>query len=398
MANWNKFVNDYANYFSSNQSKGPFDAGKKLSQFYLDAIGTAKAIPSGNNLNGATAKIFKPILDIGFGLGFYLLLKQKKTYEDIKADPRYYDAEENFTGTEPPQGDDPPGVDKIADAFAKLKQSDLSNIRSKNVPTFKIKEKDDPKSNKIFDYKTPFSLEVEPENVKLGILGRSYEEILNTVDSIGDMPMLKKIISDIIDPPAGAEIVSNLGNSVSNRASSVGGIVNLTLSDLRSAAQNAVYSVPAATVSIPYLAYLRTAIAAIRYDASSDVADALKQDGGKILEQYGEELGKFVDVATPYIAKNILDEEEKENAAVDEAIAQGKTGAEAASAAASTLGKGTGAGPNTSSASPQNAGNQQDTSPVDNSGNQSQTSNFTVPETIGINVDGGVGGLRIPPK
>ena len=409
MANWNKFVNDYANYFSSNQSSGPFVAGRKLAEFYIDAIGTAKTIPGNNALNKPTAQIFKPILDIGFGLGFYLLLKQKKSYSDLKKDPRFFNAEENFTGTEPPEGDDPPGVDKLSDLFNKLKPSDLADIRSKNGPSFKLKEKAEPKSNKIFDYKTPFSLDVEPENVKLSILGNNLQEVKDTVSSIGGLPMLEKIISNAIDNIEGPGVVNGLAGAISSRASQVGGFGNLTLSNLRSAAQQAEYVIPAVTpIVVPYLVYLRTAVAIPSYGATTDVTDALKQDGGKIMELYGDELGKFIEVIDPYISKTLKDEEDAENARIDQAIAQGVdprdiglndgtqqeggpqgTGAQQAGGGspAATQGKAdsiTFAGVDFDPVSSSGAG--QFSSSTTSGGNQSQTASFSTPDAIGIRI------------
>ena len=51
MANWQKFITDFSNYLASNQSSGPFDTGKKLSEYYVNAIKGTKAIPAGNTIN-----------------------------------------------------------------------------------------------------------------------------------------------------------------------------------------------------------------------------------------------------------------------------------------------------------------------------------------------------------
>ena len=414
MANWNKFVNDYANYFSSNQSSGPFVAGRKLAEFYIDAIGTAKTIPGNNALNKPTAQIFKPILDIGFGLGFYLLLKQKKSYSDLKKDPRFFNAGEIFTGNEPPEGDDPPGVDKLSDLFNKLKPSDLADIRSKNGPSFKLKEKAEPKSNKIFDYKTEFRFDVEPEDLKLSILGNSLQEIKETISSIGGLPMLEKIINDAIDPDTvvNGVVVSyvvNLESSISSRASSVGGIGNLTLRDLRSAAQQAEFIISAVPpLALNYLIQLRTAVAIPSYGATTDVTDALKKDGGKIMELYGDELGKFIEVIDPYISKTLKDEEDAENARIDQAIAQGVdprdiglndgtqqeggpqgTGAQQSGGGSSSAAQGkadsiTFEGVSFDLDSPPGTG--QFSSSTTSGGIQSQASSFSTPDAIGIRI------------
>ena len=409
MANWNKFVNDYANYFSSNQSSGPFVAGRKLAEFYIDAIGTAKTIPGNNALNKPTAQIFKPILDIGFGLGFYLLLKQKKSYSDLKKDPRFFNPQEIFTGNEPPEGDDPPGVDKLSDLFNKLKPSDLADIRSKNGPSFKLKEKAEPKSNKIFDYKTEFRFDVEPEDLKLSILGNNLQEVKDTVSSIGGLPMLEKIISNAIDNSEGPGVVSGLAGAISSRASQVGGFGNLTLSNLRSAAQQAEYVIPAVTpIVAPYLVYLRTAVAVPSYGATTDVTDALKKDGGKIMELYGDELGKFIEVIDPYISKTLKDEEDAENARIDQAIEEGidpndialNAGIQQGGDAQGTAGQQAGGG---SPASTQGkvdsitfegvsfdqdspSGTGQFSSSTTSGGIQSQVSSFSTPDAIGIRI------------
>ena len=88
MANWQKFITDFSNFLSSNQSSGPFQTGKKLSEYYVNTIKDAKAIPAGNALNGNLAQSFKPILDLGFGLGFSsyrILRKHSSSYSRIRS-------------------------------------------------------------------------------------------------------------------------------------------------------------------------------------------------------------------------------------------------------------------------------------------------------------------------
>ena len=91
MANWQQFITDFSNFLSSNQSSGPFQTGKKLSEYYVNTIKGAKAIPAGNALDGNLAQSFKPILDLGFGLGFFLLQNSQKTFKQLQGDEQYFD-------------------------------------------------------------------------------------------------------------------------------------------------------------------------------------------------------------------------------------------------------------------------------------------------------------------
>ena len=91
MANWQKFTQDFSDFLSSNKSSGPFETGRKLSELYVNTIKGSKAIPANNSINGGIAQSFKPILDLGFGLGFFLLQNSKKTFGQLQKDKNYYD-------------------------------------------------------------------------------------------------------------------------------------------------------------------------------------------------------------------------------------------------------------------------------------------------------------------
>jgi hypothetical protein len=196
MANWQKFIQDYSNYLSSNQSSGPFDIGKKLAGYYVNTIKGTKAIPSGNPINGGIAQSFKPILDLGFGLGFFLLQNSQKSFNQLQRDKNYFDgsppipsAEEKKALTEEPKSE---GF-TLSEFFGLLTEEDFEDIRKNSNVNFFMYEPTGKRSRNIFNYKEPFDFN-NPQNTRVAIFGPTLAEAKSNIINYGYMGAIKTIL------------------------------------------------------------------------------------------------------------------------------------------------------------------------------------------------------------
>lgn len=197
MANWQKFIQDFSNYLASNQSKGPFDTGKKLAEYYVNTIKGAKAIPAGNKIDGNIAQSFRPILDLGFGLGFFLLQNSQKTFKQLQKDKNYYDGsspipseQEKKSLTEEPQSE---GF-SLSEFFNLLTEDDLEDIRTNSTVNFFLHETTGKESTKIFNYKEPFDFN-KPENTRVAIFGNTLAKAKSGISSYGYMGAINTILN-----------------------------------------------------------------------------------------------------------------------------------------------------------------------------------------------------------
>ena len=195
MANWQKFIQDFSNFLASNQSKGPFDTGKKLAEYYVNTIKGSKTIPAGNKIDGNLAQSFKPILDLGFGLGFFLLQNSQKTFKQLQRDKNYYDGSapipsesEKKSLTEEPV----PEEFSLADFFGLLTEDDLEDIKKNSNVKFVLWPAS-ANSNKIFNYQEPFNFN-NPENTRVAIFGPTLADAKARIKAYGFMGAINTIL------------------------------------------------------------------------------------------------------------------------------------------------------------------------------------------------------------
>ena len=195
MANWQKFIQDFSNFLASNQSKGPFDTGKKLAEYYVNTIKGSKTIPAGNKIDGNLAQSFKPILDLGFGLGFFLLQNSQKTFKQLQRDKNYYDGSapipsesEKKSLTEEPV----PEEFSLVDFFGLLTEDDLEDIKKNSNVKFVLWPAS-ANSNKIFNYQEPFNFN-NPENTRVAIFGPTLADAKARIKAYGFMGAINTIL------------------------------------------------------------------------------------------------------------------------------------------------------------------------------------------------------------
>jgi len=195
MANWQKFIQDFSNFLASNQSKGPFDTGKKLAEYYVNTIKGTKTIPAGNKIDGNLAQSFKPILDLGFGLGFFLLQNSQKTFKQLQKDKSYYDGsspipsetEKKVLVEEPPQEEF-----SLIDFFNLLTQDDIEDIKKNSGVKFVLYSASE-NSNKIFNYKEPFNFN-RPQDTRVAIFGPTLADAKARIKTYGYMGAVNTIL------------------------------------------------------------------------------------------------------------------------------------------------------------------------------------------------------------
>lgn len=324
MANWQQFITEFSNFLSSNQSSGPFQTGKKLSEYYVDAIKGAKAIPSGNRLNGNLAQSFKPILDLGFGLGFFLLQNSNKTFEQLQEDKSYFNGssplpseEDQKSFKEEPQVQD----QSIDDIFNLVTQDDLEDIRKNGTWDFFLHETDDKESTKIFNFKTKVDFN-NVGNTKVSIFGNTLQKAKNGIAKYGFLPGINTILTfNRQDPKEDAQdeinsrgigaltfndlfnyFIKTLNDDRNNRVyenlSTLEGDLEGTINDLLGEQFRDID---------PVLNDSPRLDKAVRANTGSDSGtQAVRNDIDNIfLSLYTAELQKWIEIITPYISKGL---------------------------------------------------------------------------------------------
>jgi hypothetical protein len=294
MANWQKFITDFSNFLSSNQSSGPFQTGKKLSEYYVNTIKDAKAIPSGNSLNGTLAQSFKPILDLGFGLGFFLLQNSQKTFKQLQQDKKYFDGsdpvpseEEQKSFKEQPQVTD----QSLDDIFNLVSQDDLEDIRKNGTWDFVLHETGGKESAKIFNFKAKVDFN-NVGNTKISIFGNTLQKAKSSIAKYGYLPGINTILTyDREDAKEDAQ------DEINSR-----GIGALTFNDL--------YDYLQKTLSDDRKDRLDKAV---RSNTGSDSgSQAVRNEIDNIfISLYSIELQKWIEIITPYIAKGLAKESDE---------------------------------------------------------------------------------------
>ena len=288
MANWQQFITDFSNFLSSNQSSGPFQTGKKLSEYYVNTIKGAKAIPAGNALDGNLAQSFKPILDLGFGLGFFLLQNSQKTFKQLQGDEKYFDGsspipseEEQKSFKEQPQVQD----QSIDDIFNLVSEDDLEDIRKNSPWNFVLHETEGKESIKIFNFKAKVDFN-NVGNTKVSIFGNTLQKAKSGIAKYGYLPGINTILTyDREDAKEDAQ------DEINSR-----GIGALTFNDL--------YNYLVKTLDDDRKDRLDKAV---RTNTGSDSGtQAVRNDIDNIfLSLYSIELQKWIEVITPYISKGL---------------------------------------------------------------------------------------------
>jgi hypothetical protein len=295
MANWQKFIQDFSNYLASNQSKGPFDTGKKLAEYYVNTIKGAKAIPAGNKIDGNIAQSFRPILDLGFGLGFFLLQNSQKTFKQLQKDKNYYDGsspippeQEKKALTEEPQSE---GF-TLSEFFNLLTTDDLEDIRKNSTVNFFLHETTGKESRKIFNYKEPFNFE-KPENTRVAIFGNTLEKAKDNIISYGFLGAINTILefnSDYDYQDAQDEIKEDYK------------FEKLTFRNLLDALARTNYQ--------DSLLLLNQSI--IDNTGNANSVDAVRADFGILAGLYAAELEAWINIITPYIQKRFTGSQDEE--------------------------------------------------------------------------------------
>jgi len=294
MANWQKFITDFSNFLSSNQSSGPFQTGKKLSEYYVNTIKGAKAIPAGNALDGNLAQSFKPILDLGFGLGFFLLQNSQKTFKQLQKDKKYFDGSNPIPSEQEQKSfKEEPKVENqsLDDIFNLVSQDDLEDIRKNSPWNFVLHETDGKESSKIFNFKAKVDFN-NVGNTKVSIFGNTLAKAKSAIASYGYLPGINTILTYNRD-----DSKEDAQDEINAR-----GIGALTFNDL--------YTYLQKTLDDDKKDRLDKAVRANTGSDSGTQAIRSEIDG-TFLGLYAAELQKWIEVITPYIAKGLAKGEDE---------------------------------------------------------------------------------------
>jgi len=293
MADWQKFIQDFSNFLASNKSTGPFETGRKLSEYYVNTIKGSKTIPAGNTINGGLAQSFRPILDLGFGLGFFLLQNSTKTFNQLQKDKNYYDG----SAPVPPESEkkvltSEPETEEfsLSDFFGLLKDEDFEDIKKNSTVKFVLYSASE-NSNKIFNYKEPFNFS-NPENTRVAIFGPTLADAKARIKTYGYMGAINTILgydSDRDEEDAQNELRdANFGN--------------LRFSNL--------YDFLIRTLEQDDDDLLDKAVRANTGNSSG--TEAVKADFNILRGLYTAELGAWLDVVTPYIQRRLAGNQDGE--------------------------------------------------------------------------------------
>ncbi len=197
-ADWKGFINSFSDYLTSKVEKTPQKNADKLIELYLDALSNkARPLPGTALFNKNDPKVIsaKVALKESFGKAMEMMLKdpdqQKLSFDNKKKDKSFFDPAtfeaEQTIPTEPPSGADP---------LPQIDPKYYDEIIANSSQTFFIKQKDGPKSNKIFDFKTRVDLTLpEGYGIPLSIFGSTIDEIIATLKAYTYLPGLVKLLS-----------------------------------------------------------------------------------------------------------------------------------------------------------------------------------------------------------
>lgn len=197
-ANWVKFTSDLSQYLSSKKEKSSKETADKIIDLYIEAIGNkAQPLPGTSFFNPNDPRVIsgKIALKESFAKAMDIMLKdpdqQKITFEKKKKDKNFSDPEKLEKAQKIP---DSPPAEPIE--FPPVDEKYYDEIIANSGITFFIKQKDNKKSNKIFDYNTKVDLTAyNGYGIPLSIFGNDLEEIKSTLNSYGKLPGLLKLIS-----------------------------------------------------------------------------------------------------------------------------------------------------------------------------------------------------------
>lgn len=303
-ANWVKFTSDLSQYLSSKEEKSSKETADKIIDLYIEAIGNkAQPLPGTSFFNPNDPKVIsgKVALKEAFTKAMDIMLKdpeqQKITFEKKKKDKNFSDPEKLESAQKIP---DSPPSDPIE--FPPVDEKYYDEIILNSSVTFVIKQKDNKKSNKIFDYKTKVDLTAyNGYGIPLSIFGSNIEEIKSTLTSYGKFPGLLRLIS--YNNP-GFDLLPDLNKKGANTTH--GELIKYFI-DLYS--KGGSYRIIGDQYRI-----------ATGY-GEENLTPQIEKELSVLISLYSEELKKWFEVATPYIEKTATDksvEEIKKSEGIEE--------------------------------------------------------------------------------
>ena len=197
-ADWRGFIDEFSNYLTSKEEKNSQKNADKLIELYLDALSNrARPLPGTGTFNKNDPRVItsKVALKQSFAKAMEIMLKdpdqQKLSFNNKKKDKSFFDpatfAAEQGIPSDPPTNSDP---------LPQIDPKYYDEIIANSSQTFFIKQKDGPKSNKIFDYKTRVDLAVPGGyGIPLSIFGSTIDEVIETLKAYTFLPGLLKLVS-----------------------------------------------------------------------------------------------------------------------------------------------------------------------------------------------------------
>ena len=197
-ADWRGFIDEFSNYLTSKEEKNSQKNADKLIELYLDALSNrARPLPGTGTFNKNDPRVItsKVALKQSFAKAMEIMLKdpdqQKLSFNNKKKDKSFFDpatfAAEQGIPSNPPTNPDP---------LPQIDPKYYDEIIANSSQTFFIKQKDGPKSNKIFDYKTRVDLAVPGGyGIPLSIFGSTIDEVIETLKAYTFLPGLLKLVS-----------------------------------------------------------------------------------------------------------------------------------------------------------------------------------------------------------
>jgi hypothetical protein len=291
-ADWKGFINSFSDYLTSKVEKTPQKNADKLIDLYLDALSNkARPLPGTALFNKNDPKVIsaKVALKESFSKAMEMMLKdpdqQKLSFDNKKKDKSFFDPAtfeaEQTIPTEPPSGADP---------LPQIDPKYYDEIIANSSQTFFIKQKDGPKSNKIFDFKTRVDLTLpEGYGIPLSIFGSTIDEIIETLKAYTYLPGLLKLIS--YNSNSGYDLVPDINKK--GVATTYGELIR---DFLKLYAKGGDYR------------QIGDAYRSATGSSDENLSAAINSELGIIIKLYTEyELKEWLEIAKPYIEKTAKD-------------------------------------------------------------------------------------------
>jgi hypothetical protein len=290
-ANWVKFTKDLSEYLSSKKEKSSKETADKIIDLYLEALNNkAQPLPGTSFFNSNDPKVIsgKAALKESFAKAMDIMLKdpeqQNATFDKKKKDKNFVDPENLENLQKIP---DSPQSQPIE--FPPVDEKYYDEIISNSRVTFFIKQKDGKKSDKIFDYKTKVDLSAfNGYGIPLSIFGETISEVASTLGKYGKLPGLLKLIT-YTNP--GFDLIPDINKKG----------VSTTHGELIK------YFIDLYAKGGPYRIIGDVYRSATGY-TEENLTPAIEKELSVLITLYsGEELKKWLEVASPYIEKTAKD-------------------------------------------------------------------------------------------